>query len=245
MVGTGTSSWHKSIEINDAVRRLQNDEAALRNSVEVADTDTDRAGYQAALAQVEAELGRAKQDQIARQQRRALTQQVVNQIRSWLEQQSGKLVDVPSVAVPGDGSATYAEALDRLRSSIAAAKYEIQRVITAPLPVADIKARIRAFVSEQAKAANVVLVTSAGRFEISATYGPRDALAIAAWLTPDTVIAALEKQVENLPHAPMATPIIVSESTSHVVIAIELPKAALRRHRRLFEQLAAIGATDE
>jgi hypothetical protein len=39
--------------------------------------------------------------------------------------------------------------------------------------------------------------------------------------------------------APIASPMIISESTTHLVIALELPKAALARHRRFIEQLLA------
>jgi hypothetical protein len=37
---------------------------------------------------------------------------------------------------------------------------------------------------------------------------------------------------------PEASPIIISESATHVVIALELSKATLRRHLRFLENLA-------
>lgn len=37
-----------------------------------------------------------------------------------------------------------------------------------------------------------------------------------------------------------ATPIIISESASHIVVAIEIPRATLARHRRFIEMLLAV-----
>jgi hypothetical protein len=36
---------------------------------------------------------------------------------------------------------------------------------------------------------------------------------------------------------PVASPIIISESATHIVVAIEIPRATLARHRRFFEML--------
>jgi hypothetical protein len=41
------------------------------------------------------------------------------------------------------------------------------------------------------------------------------------------------------PDLPEASPIIISESPTHVVIAVELSKATLARHRRFLEMLLA------
>jgi hypothetical protein len=38
----------------------------------------------------------------------------------------------------------------------------------------------------------------------------------------------------------MATPMITSETETHIVLAIEIPIASLHRHRRFIEQLAAL-----
>jgi hypothetical protein len=38
----------------------------------------------------------------------------------------------------------------------------------------------------------------------------------------------------------MATPMIIHESQTHVIVAIEIPKAALQRHRRFIEALSAV-----
>lgn len=38
----------------------------------------------------------------------------------------------------------------------------------------------------------------------------------------------------------MATPIIVSESATHIVVAVEISKSALYRHRRFTEALVAV-----
>jgi hypothetical protein len=45
--------------------------------------------------------------------------------------------------------------------------------------------------------------------------------------------------LDDIPASP--APIIISESTTHVVIATEISKALLRGYRRLFEQLIAAG----
>ena len=39
------------------------------------------------------------------------------------------------------------------------------------------------------------------------------------------------------PDMPVASPIIISESPTHVVVAIEISKATLARHRRFLEML--------
>jgi hypothetical protein len=41
------------------------------------------------------------------------------------------------------------------------------------------------------------------------------------------------------PDLPEASPIIISESPTHLVIAIEISKVFLARHRRFLEQLVA------
>jgi len=38
----------------------------------------------------------------------------------------------------------------------------------------------------------------------------------------------------------MATPIIVSETSTHIVVAVEIPKSSLYRHRRFIEALTAV-----
>jgi hypothetical protein len=42
---------------------------------------------------------------------------------------------------------------------------------------------------------------------------------------------------------PSATPMIISESPTHIVVAVELSKATLARHRRFLEQLLAAATT--
>jgi hypothetical protein len=44
------------------------------------------------------------------------------------------------------------------------------------------------------------------------------------------------------PHLPEASPIIISESGTHIVVAIEFAKATLARHRRFIENLLAVTA---
>jgi hypothetical protein len=39
------------------------------------------------------------------------------------------------------------------------------------------------------------------------------------------------------PKLPEASPIIISESRSHIIVAIEIAKATLGRHRRFIEML--------
>ncbi len=41
------------------------------------------------------------------------------------------------------------------------------------------------------------------------------------------------------PDLPEASPIIISESETHIVVAMEIAKAALARHRRFLELLLA------
>jgi len=39
------------------------------------------------------------------------------------------------------------------------------------------------------------------------------------------------------PDLPEANPIIISESPTHIVVAVEIPKATLARHRRFLRML--------
>ncbi len=47
------------------------------------------------------------------------------------------------------------------------------------------------------------------------------------------------------PDDDMATPMIVSESTTHVVIAIEIPKTSIHKHRRFLESLLAVARRED
>jgi hypothetical protein len=49
------------------------------------------------------------------------------------------------------------------------------------------------------------------------------------------------------PDDDMATPMIVHDSPTHIVVAVEIPKSALRRHSRFIEALAllALRPTDD
>jgi hypothetical protein len=38
----------------------------------------------------------------------------------------------------------------------------------------------------------------------------------------------------------MATPMVISETMTHIVVAIEIPKASLQRHQRFLEILLTI-----
>jgi hypothetical protein len=43
----------------------------------------------------------------------------------------------------------------------------------------------------------------------------------------------------TIPDLPEASPIIISESPTHIVVAMEIAKATLARHRRFLELLLA------
>ena len=47
------------------------------------------------------------------------------------------------------------------------------------------------------------------------------------------------------PDLPEASPIIISETETHVVIAMEITKATLARHRRFLESLLAAASRSE
>jgi hypothetical protein len=51
--------------------------------------------------------------------------------------------------------------------------------------------------------------------------------------------------VHTHPDEGMATPMIVHESPTHIVVAIEIPKASLHRHRRFIEALMQVAASRE
>jgi hypothetical protein len=43
----------------------------------------------------------------------------------------------------------------------------------------------------------------------------------------------------------MASSMIIHESPTHIVVAIEIPRMSLRRHRRFLEQLLAVAARED
>ena len=45
------------------------------------------------------------------------------------------------------------------------------------------------------------------------------------------------------PDLPEASPIIISESPTHIVVAMEIAKATLARHRRFLELLLAVAVS--
>ena len=47
------------------------------------------------------------------------------------------------------------------------------------------------------------------------------------------------------PDLPEASPLVISETETHVVIALELSKATLARHRRFIETLLAAASRSE
>ncbi len=47
------------------------------------------------------------------------------------------------------------------------------------------------------------------------------------------------------PDLPEASPIIISESPTHIVVAVEISKAALLRHMRFLEALVDAGTRGE
>ena len=49
----------------------------------------------------------------------------------------------------------------------------------------------------------------------------------------------------RLPEPPMATPIVISHSSTHIVVAIEIPRASPVRHRRFLEVLLAAAIEPE
>ena len=51
--------------------------------------------------------------------------------------------------------------------------------------------------------------------------------------------------VHMSPEDGIATPMIVHESATHIVVAIEIPKSALHRHRRFIENLLRVANTQE
>jgi hypothetical protein len=49
----------------------------------------------------------------------------------------------------------------------------------------------------------------------------------------------------RLPDPPMATPIVISQNPTHIVVALEVPRAMLVRHRRFLEILLAAAIEPE
>jgi hypothetical protein len=64
-------------------------------------------------------------------------------------------------------------------------------------------------------------------------------------VTPLPPRRAADMPVHIPPDLPEASPIIISESPTHIVIALEIPKATLGHHRRFLELLLAAAVSVE
>jgi hypothetical protein len=49
----------------------------------------------------------------------------------------------------------------------------------------------------------------------------------------------------HFPDPPMATPIVISQSSTHIVVALEIPRTSLIRHKRFLEVLLAAAIEQE
>jgi hypothetical protein len=167
-----------------------------------------------AINDLEGELQRLSRDRQRREDRRTNDQQVVAQVRAFLERQSATpniaLVAV-TTSVPKFHDQTVIEAINRIRSEITAANQELRALTAAPLPTGEMRERARSWVNELAAIGRPTLRTAAGGFALDwhpGVYGGPMApasIAILAALNPDGLYSLIEAGINKVSGSGLAS----------------------------------------
>lgn len=171
----------------------------------------------ATLEAVTAELQRAAAQQSDRTERLANGERLAAALRDWIDRQpvGTALCAHPTRPPSLEKDDSYASALARVRSEIAAAKGEVEQARAAPLPKSELKREARRYVERLAELGRPSITTHSGTFAISwqlglntpisqtsrlQELGPvNPALATLAWLDAGTMIRRLEQEIDALP----------------------------------------------
>jgi hypothetical protein len=200
------------IEEISRLRALQRQ--SVERARELGDDQKDAAApFDDAIRDLEGELQRLGRDRQRREDRRTNDQQVVAQVRAFLERQSASntvLVAVTTSA-PKFHDQTVTQAIERIRAEIAAATQELITLQRAPLPSGEMRQRAKAFVDELAAIGRPTLRIASGTFDIEwhpGVYGgpmAPSSIAIFAALDPDRLLALIETEINKVSGSGLAS----------------------------------------
>jgi hypothetical protein len=186
---------------------------AVERARELGDDVKDAANeFTDAIADLEGELQRLGRDRQRREDRRTNDQQVVAQVRAFLERQSASntvLVAVTTSAPKFHDQVI--QAIERIRAEIAAATQELIALQRAPLPSGEMRQRAKAFVDELAAIGRPTLRIASGTFAIEwhpGVYGGPLApasIAIFAALNPDGLLSLIETEINKVSGSGLAS----------------------------------------
>src|SRR5262249_12620535 len=222
---------------------------------------TEQTRLDAELARVRADLDKLERERSKRNSVRANTEQVISRINNFVGELFSGASDINPPqwpdAVPGAyESESVGDAILRLRSEISVARSELQRIKSAPLPTAEIKAQIEAEADRMA-AAGTPRITGgrAGKggidgWDVQAFAAPAQARSapsgsasqLACWWDRDAMIERLTAGIVDVPGSIPAAerPQRIRESEAHI-FALEVAEerlvvagldAGLEVHRR-------------
>lgn len=175
---------------------------------------------QAKADRLATEIGRLSAISDARSARRQELQRLVSSLDAWLSRQGGReLVAYVGPAPKLGRGETASDAVERCRRRLRELRADLARIEAAPIPSSVAKEKARAEVMRLAAQGrpNVAAMVEAGqkiewplaRTDVSAWREGRpdpnvplvravDPVALAAWLDPDALLAALEREIDEL-----------------------------------------------
>lgn len=133
----------------------------------------------------------------------ALTATITHWLATLGPLASFEMAKPPAVKLLKDETVT--DAITRARDEIEALKQHLRAVQSAPLPIKDLKEAARAHVDKLAASGRPRVSGQGGEFKAdfsTASFGPpgeRRYLELLAWLHPDALVTALEKEIDGLP----------------------------------------------
>lgn len=159
------------------------------------------------------DLERLRAEAARRFERLSNDQRVLTQLRHWIDTLPRNTVPktVQFTAEPKAGE-QLADAIERVRREIKTLQAKRKAIGRAPLPKDELKAKARELVARKAARGAPRIETSGGRFEVEFTRrsaapvpdGSTD-LDSLAWLAPELIVAALEREIDAKADDPLAT----------------------------------------
>lgn len=160
---------------------------------------------QAEIDVLESELKRLRALQRLRSHRAGIDRQTAVQVRAWVTQLPPHVR--LEAAPPPKTIAVLAGAkgVEAIRRDIQRLKAELEAVELAPLPLADLKAKVRAMVDDLAERGRPVIRIERAGFDLKWSRpsgmdpgsAPSDAAAFAAWMQPELLIARFEQEIDD------------------------------------------------
>jgi hypothetical protein len=173
------------------------------------------AEYDIAIEHLQGELSRLEGKRAKLEAHRFDSQQLIAQLRSFLEQLPPGMTLARAQQLPAShlNGSRPDSAVAKIRAEITKVQNELHALATAPLPGGELREKARAYVIELAKAGRPQLMAERGEFRIDwppgsqmamGTVGPGAAAIIAA-INPDGLYALIEEQINRISGAGLAS----------------------------------------